>query len=217
MKKITLLLAMMFGLVAGPALASYGVTVNGKTTTYAKKDKEYWTAVWYAKRGLTYRGGAAASKRSVKKKSVVKRRKVVRKASYRKRNSGKVSVFKRKRNIGGKGVVARVNLSSQTMNVYKNGVHQYTWKVSSGRKGYSTPTGSWRIGRMHKEYYSRKYDNAPMPYAMFYYRGFAVHGTNSISRLGRPASHGCIRLHPQNAATLFSMVRRYGGRVKVTY
>ncbi|MEN0039830.1 MAG: L,D-transpeptidase, partial [Pseudomonadota bacterium] len=86
-----------------------------------------------------------------------------------------------------------------------------------GRKGYRTPTGTWRVHRMHKEYYSKKYHGAPMPYAMFYYRGFAIHGTNAIGRLGRTASHGCVRLHPSNAATLFSMVRRHGGTVKVSY
>ncbi len=118
----------------------------------------------------------------------------------------------------GKGrILAKVDLSSQTMNVYQGKRHLYTWKVSTGRKGYRTPTGTWRIHRMHKRYYSRKYDNAPMPHAMFYYRGFAVHGTNYIKRLGRPASHGCVRLHPSNAAKLFSMVKQNGGTVKVVH
>lgn len=115
------------------------------------------------------------------------------------------------------GVHAKVNLSTQRIHVYQNGRHRYTWKISSGRGGYRTPTGSYRIGRMHKRYFSRKYNNAPMPYAMFFRGGYALHGTNQVSRLGRPASHGCIRLHPSNAATLFSMVRRSGGRVSITY
>ena len=125
---------------------------------------------------------------------------------------------KRARRHSGSGrILAKVDLSSQTMNVYRGGRHLYRWKVSTGRSGYGTPTGTWRIHRMHKRYFSRKYNNAPMPHAMFYYRGFAVHGTNHISRLGRRASHGCVRLHPSNAAKLFSMVRRSGGTVKVTY
>ena len=115
------------------------------------------------------------------------------------------------------GVVARIDLSAQRMYVYENGRKKYTWKVSTGRNGYRTPTGSWRIHRMHKRYFSKKYHGAPMPYSMFYYRGFAIHGTNAISRLGRPASHGCVRLHPRNAATLFSMVKRKGGRVVVSH
>ena len=114
-------------------------------------------------------------------------------------------------------ILARVDLSSQRMKVYRGGRLLYTWKVSTGRKGYGTPTGTWRIHRMHKRYFSRKYNNAPMPHAMFYYRGFAVHGTNHISRLGRPASHGCVRLHPDHARKLFSMVKRSGGTVKVTW
>ena len=115
------------------------------------------------------------------------------------------------------GVVAKVNLSKQRMYVYENGRHKYTWKISSGRAGYRTPTGSYGIHRMHKRYFSKKYHGAPMPYAMFFRGGYAVHGTNAISRLGRTASHGCIRLHPSNAAKLFSMVRRKGGRVSITY
>lgn len=113
-------------------------------------------------------------------------------------------------------IVAKVDLSSQTMTVSRNGRVLYRWPVSTGRSGYRTPRGTWRIHRMHKRYFSRKYHGAPMPHAMFYYRGFAIHGTNQISRLGRPASHGCVRLHPSNAARLFSLVRRHGGTVRVT-
>ena len=145
-------------------------------------------------------------------------KKKVSKRSYKKRRATKRRTAKRrvkKRRYA--GVVAQINLSTQRMNVYQNGRRVYTWKISSGRSGYRTPTGSYRVGRMHKEYYSRKYDNAPMPYAMFFRGGYAIHGTNAVSRLGRPASHGCIRLHTANAAKLFSMVRRQGGRVKITY
>jgi len=114
-------------------------------------------------------------------------------------------------------ILAKIDLSSQRMKVYSGRRLLYTWKVSTGRRGYGTPTGTWRIHRMHKRYFSRKYDNAPMPHAMFYHRGFAVHGTTSIRRLGRRASHGCVRLHPDNARKLFSLVKRNGGTVKVTY
>jgi lipoprotein-anchoring transpeptidase ErfK/SrfK len=105
---------------------------------------------------------------------------------------------------------AHVDLSSQTMTVSKGGRVLHRWKVSSGRKGYGTPTGSYRPTRMHKRYFSRKYDNAPMPYAIFFRGGYAIHGTNAVSRLGRPASHGCIRLHPSNAARLFALVNQSG-------
>jgi len=110
------------------------------------------------------------------------------------------------------GVLAQVDLSQQKMNVYINGVRRYSWRVSTGRGRYRTPTGSWRPTFLKRMHYSTKYQNAPMPFSVFFYGGYAVHGTNHIKRLGRPASHGCVRLHPANAARLYSLVRRYGRR-----
>lgn len=107
-------------------------------------------------------------------------------------------------------VVARVDLSSQTMHVQVNGRSYARWKISSGRKGFRTPTGSWRPKWTTRMHYSRKYDYSPMPYSVFYNRGYAVHGTNYVRRLGRPASHGCIRLHPANARKFYNLVKRYG-------
>jgi lipoprotein-anchoring transpeptidase ErfK/SrfK len=118
------------------------------------------------------------------------------------------------------GVVAQVDLSSQTMNVKVNGRHYASWKISSGRKGYRTPTGTWRAKWTTKMHYSRKYDSSPMPYSVFYNGGYAVHGTNYVSRLGRPASHGCIRLHTSNARQFHNLVNKYGRRntlIKVSY
>ena len=107
-------------------------------------------------------------------------------------------------------LTARIDLSNQTMVVTHRGVVKYRWKVSTGRRGYYTPTGSYSPKWLSKYHRSRKYNNAPMPYAIFFRGGYAVHGTDQISRLGRPASHGCVRLHPGNAAKLFSLVRREG-------
>ncbi len=103
-----------------------------------------------------------------------------------------------------------VDISKQKMNVYVEGHRKYTWKISSAREGYTTPSGDYRplwITRMHR---SKKYDNAPMPYSVFFNGGYAIHGTNQISRLGRPASHGCIRLHPSHAGKLYRLVKKYG-------
>ncbi|MEE4236199.1 MAG: L,D-transpeptidase [Anderseniella sp.] len=108
------------------------------------------------------------------------------------------------------GVVANVDLSSQTMRVTVNGKHYASWKISSGRKGFSTPTGAWRAKWTAKMHYSRKYYNSPMPYSVFYHGGYAVHGTNYVSKLGRPASHGCIRLHTANARAFYNLVNKYG-------
>ncbi|UDQ91838.1 L,D-transpeptidase [Xanthobacter autotrophicus] len=107
-------------------------------------------------------------------------------------------------------VVARIDLSRQTMTVSVNGMPQYSWPVSTARRGYVTPTGAYRPQRMYRSYFSRKYYNSPMPYSIFFNGGYAIHGSYEVSRLGAPASHGCVRLHPSNAATLYSLVQTYG-------
>ena len=107
-------------------------------------------------------------------------------------------------------ITAKISLSSQTMTVTQNGIVKYKWKVSTARRGYSTPTGSYRAYWASRHHRSRKYDNAPMPYAIFFKGGYAVHATFDVKRLGRPASQGCVRLHPSNAATFFSLAQKYG-------
>ncbi|WP_244561916.1 L,D-transpeptidase [Mesorhizobium australicum] len=107
-------------------------------------------------------------------------------------------------------VVARVQLSTQTMQVSVGGRPTYEWKVSTAGKGYVTPTGSWKPYRMHEMWYSKKYDNAPMPHSVFFTGGYAVHATPHVKNLGRPASHGCIRLHPTNAEAFYTLVKTFG-------
>lgn len=107
-------------------------------------------------------------------------------------------------------LVAKISLSSQTMVVKQDGVVMYRWKVSTARKGYVTPKGSWKAKWLSRNHRSRKYDNAPMPYAVFFNGGYAVHATYDLKRLGRPASHGCVRLHPNNAAEFFALAREHG-------
>ncbi len=115
-----------------------------------------------------------------------------------------------KAQMGNGHVLALVDLSEQRMTVSVNGKPWYDWPVSTGRKGYRTPTGTWGVQRMHREYQSRSYDNAPMPHSIFYDGPYAIHGTNAVSRLGRTASHGCVRLHPKNAAMLFTLAEVFG-------
>ncbi|PTW60465.1 L,D-transpeptidase-like protein [Breoghania corrubedonensis] len=110
----------------------------------------------------------------------------------------------------GPSIVAVVDLSDQQLSIYNAGVLLHQWKVSTARRGYITPVGRYRPYRIHKMWRSRKYDNAPMPYSVFFHKGWAVHGTNAIRRLGRPASHGCVRLDPKNAKMLYGLVRQYG-------
>jgi lipoprotein-anchoring transpeptidase ErfK/SrfK len=109
-------------------------------------------------------------------------------------------------------VVVQIDKSSQRMAVSIDGMMRYNWPVSTGRDGYGTPSGVFHPQSMARHYFSRKYYNAPMPHAIFFYYGFAIHGTNDISRLGGPASHGCVRLHPSHAAALFSLVEHNGPR-----
>ena len=89
------------------------------------------------------------------------------------------------------------------MQVSADGAYLYTWRVSTGRPGYGTPAGVFHPQWMAARWFSRVYYNAPMPHAIFFHGGFAIHGSYDIARLGGPASHGCIRLHPNDAAVLY--------------
>ena len=84
----------------------------------------------------------------------------------------------------------------------------YQWRVSTARKGYYTPTGTFHPYSLQLMHYSKKYDNAPMPHSIFFSGGYAIHATPHTGNLGRPASHGCVRLSPSNAATLYSIVKQ---------
>jgi lipoprotein-anchoring transpeptidase ErfK/SrfK len=104
-----------------------------------------------------------------------------------------------------------IDKASQKMTVSLDGVQQYEWPVSTGLRGYTTPSGTYSARSMNKIWYSRQWDNAPMPHAVFFTRdGHAIHGTLEVKRLGKPASHGCVRLSPENAATLFALVEKTG-------
>lgn len=107
-------------------------------------------------------------------------------------------------------VVARVSISSQTMQVFHEGRRIYTWPVSTAKAGKITPTGVYAPEFLSRNHRSRRYNNAPMPWAIFYDGHYAIHGTDQIKRLGKPASHGCVRLHPENAEILFKMVKWEG-------
>ncbi len=107
-------------------------------------------------------------------------------------------------------IVVKVSLSTQTMKVYQNGVATFEWPVSTARPGKSTPKGIWTAKWLSRNHKSSRYNNAPMPYSIFYDGNFAVHGTDQVHHLGSPASAGCIRLHPDNASVLFSLVEAAG-------
>jgi hypothetical protein len=102
-----------------------------------------------------------------------------------------------------------IDLDSQRMTVIKNGEKPIVWKISSGRNGFETPTGNFIVQRMDADHLSDEYDGAPMPYAIFFSRGLAIHGTYERG-LGRPASHGCVRLSIDHARELYEWVEQYG-------
>ena len=107
-------------------------------------------------------------------------------------------------------VLISVNKSTQQMSVSVDGAPRYRFAVSTGRAGYGTPSGTYRPQRLAASWFSKLYYNSPMPHSIFFHGGYAIHGSYEINRLGGPASHGCIRLHPANAAALFELVKAEG-------
>ena len=112
-------------------------------------------------------------------------------------------------------VYISVNKAAQRMTVMVDGSRATTGPISSGLNG-GPPSGTFRPQRLERMWHSRTYDWSPMPHSIFFHHGFAIHGTNYVSRLGRRASHGCVRLHPSNAAMLFALVKERGmGRTTI--
>ncbi|WP_374435241.1 L,D-transpeptidase [Tabrizicola sp.] len=107
-------------------------------------------------------------------------------------------------------IVAHVSITSQLMKVYHEGRLLFTWPVSTAKAGKITPPGTYSPEFLSRHHRSKRYNNAPMPFAIFYDGNYAIHGTDQIKRLGQPASHGCVRLHPDNAKILFEMVKAEG-------
>lgn len=107
-------------------------------------------------------------------------------------------------------VVAKVNLATQTMNVYVDDTLLHSWPVSTARRGYKTPPGSYAPYLLDRNHHSHLYNNAPMPYSVFFRGNYAVHGTTDHKHLGQRASHGCVRLLIENARVLYTLVEQYG-------
>jgi hypothetical protein len=109
------------------------------------------------------------------------------------------------------GILITIDKATQQMTVDIDGATRWIWPVSTGRRGYDTPAGSFRPFRLEEDHYSKEWDEAPMPHSIFFTaEGHAIHGSYETRRLGRPASHGCVRLAPRNAEKLFTLVKREG-------
>jgi len=111
-------------------------------------------------------------------------------------------------------VHVHIDLATQRMHVTSPS-GSYSWLVSTARRGYRTPRGTFSAKSLQPIHYSSKYDNAPMPHSIFFAGGYAIHGTYETRSLGRAVSHGCVRLSPGHAAALYAMVRREGARISI--
>ena len=108
-------------------------------------------------------------------------------------------------------ILVTIDKSAQKMSVAVDGAPRYTWPISTGRPGYDTPNGSYKPNRMDAEHFSQEWDNAPMPHTIFFdLHGHAIHGFFDVKHLGRAVSHGCVRLSPDHATTLFNLVKSEG-------
>ena len=112
-------------------------------------------------------------------------------------------------------ILLNVSKSSQRMSVLVDGTSRYNWAVSTGAKRYTTPSGVYKPQWLARKWRSRQYGNAPMPHSIFFNQGYAIHGTTELARLGKIASHGCVRLHPDNAAKLFDLVQKQMANTRV--
>ena len=112
-------------------------------------------------------------------------------------------------------VLIHVDLSSQRMDVTSDRGGSFSWPISSARSGFVTPRGSYAPTSLQVMHRSKKYHNSPMPHSIFFHGGYAIHGTYAVGALGRPASHGCIRISPANAATLYSLVQAEGASITI--
>lgn len=113
-------------------------------------------------------------------------------------------------------VFITIDKSDQTMYVQTH-TDTYEWPISTGRRGYNTPTGEYRPYLLKKIHYSKKYDNAPMPWSIFFHGGYAIHATYDVNNLGSPASHGCVRLGPREAQWLYRLVKDEGSENTYIY
>jgi lipoprotein-anchoring transpeptidase ErfK/SrfK len=124
---------------------------------------------------------------------------------------GQVEAKPKSASTKGSSILIAIDKTAQKMSVFIDGTKKYDWRVSTGRPGYSTPSGTYTATSMNEVWYSKEWDNAPMPHAIFFMTdGHAVHGSYEVKNLGKPVSHGCVRIAPENATTLYALVEKNG-------
>ena len=112
-------------------------------------------------------------------------------------------------------IMVNVSKTSQRMSVLVDGTSRYNWTISTGAKRYTTPSGVYKPQWLARKWRSKQYNNAPMPHSIFFHEGYAIHGTTEVAQLGKIASHGCVRLHPDNAAKLYELVQKHMANTRV--
>jgi lipoprotein-anchoring transpeptidase ErfK/SrfK len=113
--------------------------------------------------------------------------------------------------LAGSQILINIDKSRQQMTVLVDGIEKYSWPVSTGKYGYSTPSGTFTPTSMNEVWYSKQWDNSPMPHSIFFLKdGHAIHGSHEVKNLGKPVSHGCVRISPDNAAILYDLVKSTG-------
>ena len=111
----------------------------------------------------------------------------------------------------GSAILININKAKQKMTIFVDGIEKYDWSVSTGRAGYSTPSGTYTATSMNEIWYSKEWDNSPMPHSIFFMKdGHAIHGSYEVKNLGKAVSHGCVRISPENATTLYALVKANG-------
>ena len=111
----------------------------------------------------------------------------------------------------GSAILINIDKANQKMMVFLDGVEKYNWPVSTGKAGYSTPSGTYTATSMNEIWYSKQWDNAPMPHSIFFMKdGHAIHGSYEVKNVGTPVSHGCVRISPENAGKLYALVAKNG-------
>ncbi|GEM_PF-300671 len=145
-----------------------------------------------------------------KQKEAQRKKAKQKKEKQKKEKQKKLAKKKKSKKTKQQHITAHIDISKQRMKVFKGKKLLYVWRVSTARKGYKTATGTYKAQRIKKMHYSSLYHNSPMPYTIFYHGNYAIHGTRSVRKLGRPASHGCVRLHTKNAKKLYTLVNKNG-------
>jgi lipoprotein-anchoring transpeptidase ErfK/SrfK len=111
----------------------------------------------------------------------------------------------------GSANLININKAKQRMTIFLDGIQKYEWPVSTGRAGYSTPSGTYTATSMNEIWYSKEWDNSPLPHSIFFMKdGHAIHGSYEVKNLGKPVSHDCVRISPENATILYALVKENG-------